>query len=269
MKRHAELRHNAPPVRLPDKDHSPMTNKTILTAGPSITQREIQYVLDAVEHGWNENHSGYIHRFEQAFAEYVGTRFALSTSSCTGALHLSLLALGVGPGDEVIVPEITWVATASAVKYVGATPVFVDIDRETWCLDPESAQRAITPRTKAIIPVHLYGHPTEMTPIRDLAKQHGLKILEDAAPALGAEVDGRKVGSLGDVAAFSFQGAKIMTCGEGGMLVTNDEMRLSARRLPCRPWAQQNSPIFHHVGRIQVQDVKPASGAGFGTNRAH
>jgi perosamine synthetase len=200
-----------------------MNRKMILTAGPSITEREIQYVLDAVQHGWNENHSDYIHRFERAFADYVGTRFALSTSSCTGALHLSLLALGIGPGDEVLVPEISWAATASAVVYVGATPVFVDVDRATWCMAPDSAACAVTPRTKAIIPVHLYGHPTDMPEIINLARQHDLKILEDAAPALGAEVHGRKVGGLGDVAAFSFQGAKIMTCGEGGMLVTNDE----------------------------------------------
>jgi perosamine synthetase len=197
--------------------------KRILTAGPTISQREIDYVLDAVQNGWNEHWSDYLVRFEQAFAQYVGTRFALATSSCTGALHLSLLALGVGPGDEVLVPEVTWVATASAVNYTGATPVPVDVDPTTWCMDPESAESAITPQTKAIIPVHLYGHPADMRAIRKLADEHGLKILEDAAPALGAEIEGRKVGSFGDMACFSFQGAKIMTCGEGGMLVTDDE----------------------------------------------
>jgi perosamine synthetase len=202
---------------------SGMKPKTILTAGPSITEREIQYVKDAVEQGWNEHHSDYIHRFEQVFADYVGTRHALSTSSCTGALHLSLLALGLGPGDEVLVPEITWIATASAVRYVGATPVFVDVEPDTWCLNPESARRAITPRTKAIIPVHLYGHPVDMTAVTELAQENNLTVLEDAAPALGAEANGEKVGSIGHVACFSFQGAKIMTCGEGGMLVTDDE----------------------------------------------
>lgn len=200
-----------------------MSHKTILTAGPSITQKEIDYVHDAVSHGWNENWNGYLKRFEEGFANYVGTKFALSTSSCTGALHLALLALGVGPGDEVIVPEVTWVATASAVAYTGATPVFADVDAETWCLDPRSAARAITRRTKVIVPVHLYGHPSDMPVIRGLAVAHKLKVLEDAAPALGGEVKGKKVGGLGDVAAFSFQGAKIMTTGEGGMLVTNDE----------------------------------------------
>jgi perosamine synthetase len=200
-----------------------MKSKTILTAGPSITDKEISYVLDAIRHGWNESWDSYLRRFEQAFAAYVGTRFAMTTSSCTGALHLSLLGLGVGPGDEVIVPEVSWVATASAVTYCGATPVFVDIDPETWCLDPASARRAITKRTKVIIPVHLYGHPVDMVALTRLADEYNLKVLEDAAPALGAEVNDRKVGGLGHVATFSFQGAKIMTTGEGGMLVTNDE----------------------------------------------
>jgi perosamine synthetase len=131
--------------------------------------------------------------------------------------------LGVGPGDEVLVPEVTWVATASAVTYTGAKPVLVDIDPATWCMDPDRVRQAITPRTKAIMPVHLYGHPTDMKAICQLADEHGLHVLEDAAPALGAEIEGRKVGSFGHVAAFSFQGAKIMTCGEGGMLVTSDQ----------------------------------------------
>jgi perosamine synthetase len=200
-----------------------MTLKTILTAGPSIAQKEIDYVLDAVSHGWNQNWDGYLKRFERSFADYVGTRFALSSSSCTGALHLALRGLGVGPGDEVIVPEVSWVATASAVTYTGATPVFVDIEPDTWCMSFASTARAITNRTKAMIPVHLYGHPADMAALLCLARGHGLKVLEDAAPALGAEVIGAKVGGLGDIAAFSFQGAKIMTTGEGGMLVTNDE----------------------------------------------
>ncbi len=200
-----------------------MDQKQILTAGPTISQREIDYVLDAVQNGWNENWSGYLTRFEQAFAAYIGTRYALATSSCTGALHLALLALGLGPGDEVLVPEITWVATASAITYTGARPVMVDVEPDTWCLAPASARRAITPWTRAIVPVHLYGHPTDMAAVLRLADDHGLKVLEDAAPALGADIAGRRVGSFGDVACFSFQGAKIMTCGEGGMLVTSDE----------------------------------------------
>ena len=207
-----------------------MHKKTILTAGPSITNREIDYVVDAVTHGWNQNWNSYLVRFEQAFAKAIGTRFALSTSSCTGAMHLALLALGVGPGDEVIVPEISWVATASAVNYCGATPVFVDVEADTWCMDVASAEQAITPRTKVIVPVHLYGHPADMVAVTALARKHNLKVLEDAAPALGAKVNQKPVGGLSDVAAFSFQGAKILTTGEGGMLVTSDEAILERMR---------------------------------------
>jgi perosamine synthetase len=199
-----------------------MQKKLILTAGPSITSREIEYVLDAVTHGWNQNWNSYLQRFEKEFARVVGSRFALCTSSCTGAMHLALLALGVGPGDEVIVPEITWVATASAVVYCGAKPVFVDVEADTWCMDVDSAERAITARTKVIMPVHLYGHPADMAAIAALARKHGIKVLEDAAPALGALVHHKSVGDLGDVAAFSFQGAKTLTTGEGGMVVTSD-----------------------------------------------
>ena len=200
------------------------SDKTILTAGPSITRREIAYVLDAVEHGWNDDWNLYIRRFEDLFAETAGVAHALSTSSCTGALHLALKALEIGPGDEVLVPDCTWVATASAVTYVGATPVMVDVQPDTWCMDPEAAERAITPRTRAMIPVHLYGQPADMLRLVPLARSRGLAIIEDAAPALGATIrtaDGwRPVGGFGDIACFSFQGAKIMTTGEGGMAVT-------------------------------------------------
>jgi perosamine synthetase len=199
-----------------------MRKKLILTAGPSITSREIEYVVDAVTHGWNQNWNGYLQRFEHEFAQVVGSSFALTTSSCTGAMHLALLALGIGPGDEVIVPELTWVATASAVVYCGAKPVFVDVEADTWCIDVASAERAVTARTKAIMPVHLYGHPADMVGVAALARKHGIKVLEDAAPALGAKVNKKSVGDLGDVAAFSFQGAKTLTTGEGGMVVTSD-----------------------------------------------
>jgi perosamine synthetase len=195
---------------------------TILTAGPSITEREIGYVTDAVTNGWNQHWGDYIARFEKAFAEYVGVKHALSTSSCTGALHLILAGLGVKAGDEVIVPEITWIATASAACYLGAKPVFVDVEPDTWCMCPRSLERAITPRTKVIMPVHIYGHPANMDEICAIAQRHGIDIVEDAAPSLGANIRGKRTGSFGRAAAFSFQGAKIMVTGEGGMLVTND-----------------------------------------------
>ena len=187
--------------------------KLILTAGPSITDKEISYVNDAITNGWNENWNKYIVKFEDAFSKYIGIKHAMTTSSCTGAMHLALKALGVKEGDEVLVPEITWVATASVVTYVGAKPVFVDIENDTWCMDPKSVKASITPRTKAIMPVHLYGHPADMDEIIEIANHHNLIILEDAAPSLGAEYKGKKTGSFGNASAFSFQGAKIATTG--------------------------------------------------------
>lgn len=196
--------------------------KLILTAGPSITDKEISYVNDAITNGWNENWNKYIVKFEESFAKYIGVKYAMTTSSCTGAMHLALKALGVKEGDEVLVPEITWVATASVVTYVGAKPVFVDVENDTWCMDPKSVKSSITSRTKAIMPVHLYGHPADMDEITEIANHHNLYVLEDAAPSLGAEYKGKKTGSLGNASAFSFQGAKIATTGEGGIFLTDD-----------------------------------------------
>ena len=198
-----------------------MVKKMILTAGPSITQKEIDYVNDAVKNGWNEHWGDYIQKFEKSFAEYIGVKHAMATSSCTGALHLALAALGIGNGDEVIVPDISWIATASVVRYVGADPVFADILNDSWCIDPISLEKRITSKTKAIIPVHLYGQPANMREVVRIAKKYGLKVVEDAAPSIGAEFEGQRTGSFGDIAGFSFQGAKLMVTGEGGMLVTN------------------------------------------------
>lgn len=196
--------------------------KTILTAGPSITQKEVDYVLDAAKNGWNFHFNDYVERFEQAFAKYLGVKHAMTTSSGTGALHLSLLAMGIGEGDEVILPEISAVASANVVTYVRAKPIFVDIEKDTWCIDPQSFRKAITNKTKAVMPVHIYGHPANMGEINKIAKENGLFVLEDACPSLGATFEGKKTGSLSDMAAFSFQGAKIVVTGEGGMLVTNN-----------------------------------------------
>lgn len=196
--------------------------KLILTAGPSITQKEINYVLDAAKNGWNFHFNDYVEKFEQSFAKYLGVKHAMTTSSGTGALHLSLLAMGIGEGDEVILPEISAVASANVVTYVRAKPIFVDVEKDTWCIDPESFRKAITKKTKAVMPVHLYGHPANMGEINKIAKENGLFVLEDACPSLGATFEGKKTGSLGDIAAFSFQGAKIAVTGEGGMLVTNN-----------------------------------------------
>lgn len=199
------------------------SSQMILTAGPSVSAREVSYVMDAARYGWNLKHRDYLNRFEGAFAEYVGVNHAINTNSCTCAMHLALVTLGIGPGDEVIVPDLTWVATANAVMYVGATPVFADIEADSWCLDPQSFEAAITERTKAVMPVHLYGHPARMDKIMEIARKYNLYVVEDAAPAIGAECQGQKVATFGDFAAFSFQGAKLLVTGEGGMLLTNNE----------------------------------------------
>ena len=195
----------------------------IPVAGPWITQKEIDYVTDAVTNAWYSNANIYHERFEKAFANYVGTKYAMALPTCTSALHLSLLALGISEDDEVIVPDATWIASSAPISYVGATPVFADIDPVTWCLSPESFEAYITPRTKAVIPVDLYGGMPDMDAIRTIAHKHSIAIIEDAAEALGAEYQGKKAGGFGDTGVFSFHGSKTVTTGEGGMLVTDRE----------------------------------------------
>lgn len=202
----------------------------ILTAGPSISSLERAYVADATARGWNNHHSDYLDAFQQEFANLVGSKYALATSSCTGALHLSLLALGIGPGDEVIVPDITWVATASAVKYVGAKPIFVDVDVNTWTIDVVKAREAITSSTKAIVPVHLYGFGADMHRIVALAEEYGLNVIEDAAPAIGTRIGNKFAGTFGEFGCYSFQGAKLLVTGEGGMLVTDNQLLFEKAR---------------------------------------
>ncbi len=197
--------------------------KIILTAGPSISQKEIDYVLDAVKTGWNEKHADYIHRFEEAFAKYIGVKYALTTSGGTGALWLGMAAMGIGAGDEVILPEITYFSCSDVISLLGAKPVFRDILKNTWCIDPEKIEKAITKKTKAIMPVHLYGNVCDMDKIMAIARKYKLAIVEDACPAIGSTYKRKKVGSFGEVGAFSFQGAKIMVTGYGGMLVTNNK----------------------------------------------
>lgn len=199
------------------------TSPTIPVSGPWITQREIDYVTDAVKTAWYGDAGVYNQRFETAFAEYLSVRYAVSLPSCTSAIHLSLAALGVGPGDEVIVPECTWIASAAPITYTGATTVFADIDPQTWCLCPDSLAACITPRTKAVIPVDLYGNVADYARIGEIARRHGLAVIEDAAEAIGAVSHGRLAGSLGDIGVFSFHGSKTLTTGEGGLLVTDRE----------------------------------------------
>lgn len=190
---------------------------------PSITELEVEYVTDAARNGWGPRCYEYIERFEAGFKAHLGVKHAIATSSCTGALHMGLAALGVGAGDEVILADTNWIASAAPAVHLGATPVFVDILEDSWCLDPARVEAAITPRTKAIIAVHLYGNLCDMDELLAIGKRHGIPVIEDAAEAIGAEYHGRRAGSLGRFGAFSFHGTKTMTTGEGGMFVTNDD----------------------------------------------
>lgn len=195
----------------------------IQVAGPSITDREVELVADAARSAWYANHYAYNARFESSVAEYVGTQFAVSVPHCTAALHLALAAANIGPGDEVIVPDVTWIASVAPVAYVGATPVLVDILRDTWCIDPDAVEAAVTPRTKAVVGVDLYGSMCRWDRLQELADRYDLTLIEDAAEALGSSFRGKRAGSFGKAAAFSFHGSKTVVTGEGGMLVTNDE----------------------------------------------
>ena len=190
---------------------------------PSITELEIRYSNDAVTNGWGEKCYEYIHRFEEMFRQHLGVKHAIATSSCTGALHMGMAALGIGPGDEVIMADTNWIATAAPIVHLGAKPVFVDILPDSWCIDPKLAEAAITPRTKAIVAVHLYGNLCDMNALLDIGKRHGIPVIEDAAEAIGSVYHGKRAGSMGDFGAFSFHGTKTLTTGEGGMFVTNDD----------------------------------------------
>ena len=191
-------------------------------AKASISSIEINYANDAIRNGWGKKCYDYINKFESNFSEYVGTNYAISTSSCTGALHIAIRALNIGSGDEVIVPEITWIATVSPIIYEKAVPIFADIDPITWCIDTTKIEGLITEKTKAIIAVHLYGNLCNIEALREICSKYKLHLIEDAAEALGSEINGRKAGSMGDIGVFSFHGTKTITTGEGGMLVCND-----------------------------------------------
>ena len=189
---------------------------------PSITELEVEYATDAARNGWGERCYEYINRFEAAFKEHLGVKHAIATSSCTGALHMGMAALGIKHGDEVILADTNWIATAAPIVHLGAKPVFVDILPDSWCIDPDQAEAAITPRTKAIIAVHLYGNLCDMERLLAIGKKHGIPVIEDAAEAIGSVYHGQRAGSMGKFGSFSFHGTKTLTTGEGGMFVTND-----------------------------------------------
>ena len=189
---------------------------------PSITELEVRYATDAAANGWGNKCYEYIYRFEGLFKQHLGVKYAIATSSCTGALHMGMAALGIGPGDEVIMADTNWIATASPVVNLGAKPIFVDILADSWCIDPEKAEAAITSNTKAIVAVHLYGNLCDMDRLLAIGEKYGIPVIEDAAEAIGSVYHVRRAGSMGKFGSFSFHGSKTITTGEGGMFVTND-----------------------------------------------
>lgn len=212
---------------------------------PWLPENVRRYVLDCVDSGWISSLGEYVGRFEREFAAFCEAGHGVATSNGTTALHLSLATLELGPGDEVLVPDLTFVSTANVVRYTGATPVLVDADPTTWGMDAADARRKLTGRTRAIIPVHLYGHPVDMDPLLALAAEHGIDVVEDAAEAHGARYKGQRVGALGRIGAFSFYGNKIITTGEGGMVVTNDAT-LAERAAFLRDHAMDPRRRYYH-----------------------
>jgi perosamine synthetase len=224
--------------------------KKISFAGPSITQKEIDYVVDATVNGFYEHYDQHTKKLEHTVANYLGVKYAIATHCCTLALHLAAEVLNLGPDDEVIVTDFSWVATSYAVAYTGAKCVFVDIDPDTWCIDPLLIEAAITSKTKAIMLVHAFGYPAEMDKIMDVARRYNLKVIEDAAPALGSEFKGQKVGTFGDIGCFSFQGAKLTVSGEGGIFVTNDKNIYEKAKLLSSMGRTDSQAVFwsDHLG---------------------
>lgn len=200
-------------------------------ASPDLSGNEKLYVNECIDSTWISSAGRFIGDFERAFADLCGATHAIATNNGTTALHLALAALNIGPGDEVIVPVLTYIATANAVRYCGATPVFADVEPDTMNLDPEAFEAAITDRTRAVVPVDLYGHPADMKAITEIADRHGIIVVEDSAEAHGAEIGGKRVGSLGHATAFSFFGNKILTTGEGGAVTTDDDALAARLRL--------------------------------------
>ena len=231
---------------------------------PVITDEAKKYAFDAIETGWISSSGEYIGKFEKAFADYVGRKHAITTTNGTTALHLALAGLNIGKGDEVIVPDFTIVSCLNAVLYTGATPVFIDIDPETYSLDPKLLEGLITDKTKAIMPVHIYGHSADMDPILEIAEKHGIPIIEDAAEVHGATYKGKRCGSFGKVSVFSFYSNKIVTTGEGGMVLTDDDDLADEMRLLMNLAHSPGKRFWHErVGfNYRMTNVQAAIGLG-------
>lgn len=213
---------------------------------PLLGEKELEYVTDCLKTNWISSKGKYIEEFEERFANYCGGKYGISTTSGTTALHLALASLGIGSGDEVIIPTFTMISTAFAVVYTGAKPVLVDAEPETWNIDVTRIVEKITNKTKAVLPVHIYGHPCDMDPIMELAKKHNLYVIEDAAEAHAAEYKGRKAGSIGHANCFSFYANKIITTGEGGMVVTSDE-KIAEKARALKDLAHSEQKRFLHT----------------------
>ena len=198
-------------------------NSRIYYTKPSITDKEVAYATDAARNGWGDNCYAYIDKFENAFKAHLGVKHAIATSSATGALHMGMAGLGIGEGDEVIIANINWIASIAPIMHLNAKPIFVDIDENSWCIDPALVEAAVTAKTKAIMAVHLYGNLCEMDSLKRIAAKYNLFLIEDSAEAIGSEYKGQKAGSIGDFGAFSFHGTKTITTGEGGMFTTNSD----------------------------------------------
>ncbi len=196
--------------------------KKIYYTKPSITDLELKYAIDAAKNGWGEKCYFYINKFESMFKKHIGAKHAIATSSCTGALHMGMSAMGIGPGDEVILADTNWIASVSPIFHLGAKPVFVDILKDTWCVDPDKVEAAITSNTKAIVAVHLYRNLCDMDRLIKIGKKYNIPVIEDAAEAIGSKYNGNRAGTMGLFGAFSFHGSKTITTGEGGVFVTNN-----------------------------------------------
>ncbi|MCM8774155.1 MAG: LegC family aminotransferase [Candidatus Omnitrophica bacterium] len=222
-----------------------MSKRNIFLDAPNVGNIEKRYLCRAIDSGYISTFGDYVPKFEKKFASYLGIKKAVSTQSGTSAIHIALYTLGIGKGDEVIVPSLTFIATVNPIKYVGATPVFVDVDMDTWNILPSEIEKKITKHTKAILPVHLYGNPCDMSAINKIAKEYNIKVIEDATESLGATYNGKYTGTMGDLGCFSFNGNKIITTGGGGMVVGNDDKMLDRIRFLVNQAREDNNNYYH------------------------